>query len=144
MSGDDIAALCVAGPIGLGVVALIVHVFVEGARHRLWPRGLRWFPGAWLGTAHALHWGMLRVFWPENLPRYRSLKTLELESLDTQWRLWQGISDRGVPQWKPGTGRDGRWEPRPVPEETCSCGRGHENGSCPEDRPAGPGVLYDR
>lgn len=143
MTGADIALISVLGPLGLGLLALIVHVFVEGVEDRLWPRGLRWFPSAWLGASEGLYKTVLRLFWPEKRWAFKGRTLLRLENYDSQWRTWAGTSDLGVPEWRPYPGRnDGRWTPRAKSRPVCPCGyadecavhcgSGHANGSCPE------------
>lgn len=118
MSADAIVALSVCAPIGLGVLALIIHVFTEGAEDKLWPRGLRWFPGLWLDNGERLHRLMLKIFWPEKLPAFKGRRLLHLEAYDQEWRTWSGIGAGGIPEWQPWPGRleGGRWAPRPETE----------------------------
>lgn len=129
------------GPVVLALLGLLVQANVEALEHKLWPRGLRWFPGAWLGLTEALHRGALRVFWPEKRAVYKSRAVLRLENLDSQWRTWTGTSEGGIPEWRaqPGTVY-GRWAPRARSLCLCGygdecgiwCGGGHANGRCPE------------
>jgi hypothetical protein len=125
-----ILCLALAAMIGLGALGLVVHGIVETARNSLWPRGLRWFPGAWLGASARLHRLVLRAFWPEKVSSFKSLALLDLESLDQQWRTWNGCTGSdGVPLWVPEPGRTtGHWVPRQKPKPLCPCGYGDECG----------------
>lgn len=151
MSALDLVCYVGSGGCGLAMLAFIVQCLVESVEHKLWPRGLRWFPGLWLDTAESLYRTVLKVFWPEKLPLYRGRALLRLESYDQQWRLWAGTSDGGVPEWAPWPGAtDGRWEPRAALREPCPCGygtecaiwcgSGHEDGGCPVHNPEPSGV----
>jgi hypothetical protein len=122
---DVLKDVCLSGAavFGWALVWLMVHSFVEQTADKLWPRGLRWFPGAVLDGTDRAHGLMLRIFWPEKAVTFRPLKVLKLETLDTQWRLWAGVSDGGVPVWRE---RPGCWEPRETPVRACPCGYGHE------------------
>lgn len=127
MSALDIVCFTGSGLIGAGVLAFIVQTLLEGSEHKLWPRGLRWFPDLWLDTGERLHRALLRLFWPEKRALYRGRRALRLESYDQQWRLWEGVSEGGIPRWAPWTGStDGRWEPREKARELCPCGYGDE------------------
>lgn len=150
----------VVGAIVLGVVVLLITVNVQALEHKLWPRGLRWFPGAWLGLFEALHRGALRVFWPEKLAGFKTRALLRLEEYDAQWRCWAGVSADGPPVWKPwNAGRPdvGRWTPRERDLCPCGygsecglwCGLGHADGRCPAHNPEpavvpSPGVVMER
>lgn len=125
VSGVHTVLVLLAGPVMLGLLGFWAHVHVEALEHKMWPRGLRWFPDAWFGLTGSLYRGVLRVFWPEKRALYKSRAVLRLESYDQQWRLWAGTSEGGVPQWQAGPGAlYGRWAPRPRP--CCPCGYGTE------------------
>ncbi len=111
MNAGEIAALSLCIPVLLGVVLLLIHINVEHALDALWPRGLRWFPGAWMGAAEGAHRLMLRIFWPERLPDFKSLEVLRLESHDQTWRLWAQVGAPEPPRWEERPGRPGHWEP---------------------------------
>lgn len=151
MSVVDLICLMVAGLIGTGLLAFLVQGAVEETEDKLWPRGLRWFPGLWLDTGERLHRVVLRLFWPEKRALYRGRRMLRLEGYDQQWRTWEGVSEGGIPRWIPWTrGTDGRWEPREKARELCPCGygdecavwcgSGHVNDGCPEHNPEPTGV----
>lgn len=143
MSAVDIACYAGAGLLLSGMFVWTLTVFIEHLEDKLWPRGLRWFPGLWLDCGEALHRAVLRVFWPEKLPAFKGRAVLRLENYDAQWRTWVGISDSNLPEWRPWNGHrtDGRWEPRQVLRSPCPCGyfdecavhcgTGHADGRCP-------------
>jgi hypothetical protein len=115
VSAEDIVAMSICIPLALGILGLFVHVLVDETQDKLWPRGLRWFPGLWLDLGEALHRLVLRIFWPEKLRTFKGRKILRLESYDSQWRTWYGMKERTgePPRWAPypGLTDQGRWEP---------------------------------
>lgn len=147
MSDDAIALLCMS-PLFvamLGMIGGMLQFWVDDARHSLWPRGLRWFPGFYLGACERLHRRVVKIFWPERTVKPHRL--IELEVANDMWTTWSGT---GVPVWKPTPdGRWGSWQPRharteeaeaalpdmTLPEEwltpSCPCGSGHADGGCP-------------
>lgn len=143
MSAWNLACFGTAGVLLSGMLIWILTCFIEQLEDKLWPRGLRWFPGLWLDCGEALHRTMLRIFWPEKLPAYKGRALLRLENYDAQWRTWIGVSDGGVPEWMPWPGHrtGGRWGPRRVLRDRCPCGyfdecsvhcgAGHADGRCP-------------
>lgn len=135
MSTDTIVALSATTPLWLGAMALMIHWIVEDAEDKLWPRGLRWFPGWWLDTAEGLHRSVLRIFWPEKRAALKSRRLLRLEAWDAEWRTWNDCPGSvGIPVWKPWNEAhpdSGRWVPRER-LRLCPCGSGHINGGCPE------------
>lgn len=146
MSAVDLACYSGAGLIGFAVAAFIITALVDETEDRLWPRGLRWFPGLWLDAGEALHRLVLRIFWPEKRYAFKGRKVLRLEGWDSEWRTWCGTSAGGVPEWTPGPHRTGgHWSPRVEPRYTCPCGYadecgmhcgdGHVNGQCAVHHP---------
>jgi hypothetical protein len=145
VNAADTALVCVFGPMLSAGLVFVTHMLVDTRRDALWPRGLRWFPRAWLRTAEGLHRGVLRVFWPERLAAHKPDRLLRLEAMDRDWRLWAKSSDGGVPEWKPWPSGGGRWTPRTALRALCPCGygdecavwcgSGHADGSCPEHSP---------
>lgn len=130
MTGAGIACLSTAGVIVMVIGAFLTQLVVGSTEHKLWPRGLRWFPGWWLDRMESLHRLFLRMFWPEKLAVHKGRKVIRLESYDTQWKLWAGISDGNIPEWVTWGNGDGRWEPRPsVPE--------------PDSEPTGPCMDWE-
>lgn len=160
MTGEDVAVACVMGPVLTGLAVFLVHLLVDGTEDKLWPRGLRWFPGLWLDTGEALHRTALRIFWPERRYAFKGRKVLRLEALDRDWRCWAGSSEGGIPAWDPDAFRGrGAWRPRVRPPQLCPCGYADEcviwcgssrlNGVCPTHSPEPtvlprPGVRYER
>lgn len=116
MSGGDIAAACTLGPAFLVILGFFLQCAVEAGEHKLWPRGLRWFPVWWINRSEQLHRLGLRIFWPEKLPAYKGHRLLRLEDYDQQWRTWNGCAGiTGPPVWKPWNEKSsdhGRWVPR--------------------------------
>lgn len=145
MTGGDIATICVLGTVVPGALLPIMHWIIEDTADKLWPRGLRWFPGLWLDTEERLHRFVLRIFWPEKRVAFKGRRLLRLEAWDAEWRTWNDCSgSAGIPVWKPWREEhpdDGRWTPREQPR-LCPCGYGdecaiwcgpsHINGGCPE------------
>lgn len=153
MTADDIVTISLTAPVILGIAGFLVHALVDETEDKLWPRGLRWFPGAALDLGEALHKAMLRIFWPERRHAFRGRELLRLEALDRDWRTWARSSDGGIPRWDPDLFRGrGSWRPRGPSRLTCPCGyadecavhcgSGHANGMCPGAH--GPGVRYER
>lgn len=146
MSILDILCYSGAVTIGGGVVIFCVTALVDEAENRLWPRGLRWFPGLWLDTGEVLHRLVLRIFWPEKRYAFKGRRVLRLEGWDSEWRTWCGTSAGGIPEWVPWQHQTGgHWSPRPDPRQLCPCGYGtecaiwcgpgHTGGGCPEHNP---------
>ena len=142
MTISDLVCFILGGLSLTGVFLWILTLFIDGARHKLWPRGLRWLPGRWLRTSEGLYRLTLRVFWPEKAAAFKGRDLLELESWDAQWRTWRGVSEGGIPQWDlPAYGGRGHWSPRAVLRDPCPCGyldectvhcgSGHADGRCP-------------
>jgi hypothetical protein len=147
----EIVFLGSAGAFGWALLWFMAYSFAEQTVDKLWPRGLRWFPGAVLNGTDLVHGLMLRIFWPEKAASFRPVRVLRLESLDMQWRMWTGVSDGGVPVWRE---RPGCWEPRTAPVRPCPCGYGtecavwcgdgHTTGLCPVHDMTLPDALFDR
>ena len=158
MTAANIVLFSICGPLVLGMCAWVGHAMVESTEDKLWPRGLRWFPGAVLDAGEALNKLMLRIFWPERRYAFKGREVLRLEALDRDWRTWAGSSEGGVPVWDSGMFRGrGAWRPRTALRNLCPCGyadecsihcgSGHVNGACPVhdvlEIPK-PGVRYER
>lgn len=144
MNAGAIAGLTVGVVLGLPLLGLIIHKWMDETAHCLWPRGLRWFPRAWDRIEDATE-RVAWVLWPENrelfpVPR----RTARLEQLDGLFRYHYGLH-QVWPEWN---GRDdlhGQWISYGREIATCSCGHvneckiwcgdGHATGRCPDDHP---------
>lgn len=116
MTGSDIAKVTISAPfflLAVGIIDVMVKEMTEAARGKLWPRGLRWFPGVYLGLCRAVHHGCVRLLWPERRWELASARTEQLERWDREWARTLSWSPGEVPEWRPWPdGRGGSWQLR--------------------------------
>jgi hypothetical protein len=121
MRPDQIVALCFIVPMSLALAGLFGYLAAEWMRDlegKLWPRGLRWLPEAYLTAWEGGKRALVRLLWPEKLWDHPDRRTQYLESLDRQWRSARVLQPAEVPEWRPwANGRGGAWHLRRQPQE---------------------------